>query len=102
MTLVVKVRETSLQDGSSEYLASITLNNVESLPSSYAISLAGIILKPREMYSISTWFDVDASGLISAVGLDSNYYHEISDESVEVLIEEITAVASKKNNVEQN
>jgi len=99
-SIIIELRDTSLMDAPSELVHSITLENIESLPTPYALSLEGFSLELGRTYSLSALVDSDQSGTTSAGDLLSVWSHSLTDEDIRILTEETPGVVQMNIHVE--
>ena len=99
-SIIIELRDTSLQDAPSELIHSITLENIESLPAPFALSLEGFSLEVGRTYSLSALVDSDLNGSTSAGDLLSVWSHSLSIEDIRILTEETPGVVQMNIHVE--
>jgi len=99
-SIIIELRDTSLLDAPSELVHIITLENIEYLPSPFALSLEGFSLELGRTYSLSALVDSDQSGTTSAGDLLSVWSHSLTDEDIRTLTEETPGVVQMNIHVE--
>ena len=99
-SILIELRDTSLMDAPSELVHGITLEDIESLPTPYVLSLEGFSLELGRTYSLSALVDLDQSGTTSAGDLLSVWSHSLTDEDIRTLTEETPGVVQMNIHVE--